>query len=282
MELAKKYLGRACMRFGIMFIMLLIAGSIRADQLFFVFDNAFGDVPSLEDQALLLKELGYAGICTRPKSSTPELLATFDRHGLGVLATYVTLSGKEKKVSDGVVRHLELLKGRGTIVWLMLKDVDASDEEAVAIIQKVCDLAATNGLPVVLYAHVGCRTSTVRECDRLRELANRPGLGVSFSLCHFLRQNEDELLEDTIRSVAPNLKLVQINGADNVPMSETNWDYLIKPLGEGDLDVGRVIKVLKEVGYTGPVNLQCYRVPPPARKHLEHSMKAWRKYHEES
>lgn len=247
---------------------------------FFPMDNGFGDVPSLEDQAVLLKELGYAGICTRPKSSTPELLAVFDRHGLAVAATYVTLSGKEATVPGHVVKHLELLKGRGTIVWLMLKDEDASDAEAVGIIRKVVDLAAANELPVVLYAHVACRTSTVKECDRLRELAIRPGLGVSFSLCHFLRQNEDEVMEETIRSVAPDLKLVQINGANDVPQSTTDWDELIKPLGEGDLDVGRVLRTLDEVGYTGPVNLQCYRVPPPARKHLETSMNAWKQYHE--
>jgi sugar phosphate isomerase/epimerase len=141
------------------------------------------------------------------------------------------------------------------------------------------DLASVNGLPVALYPHVGCRTSTVRECDRLRMLANRPGLGISFTLCHFLRQNEDEEMEETIRAIAPHLKLVQINGANDVPMNNTNWDELIKPLGEGNLDVGRVIRTLDAIGYTGPVNLQCYRVPPPAREHLSKSMKAWRKYH---
>jgi alkaline phosphatase D len=247
---------------------------------FFPIDNGLIDVPSLEDQAVLLSDLGYSGICTRPKSSTPELLAVFDRHGLGVLATYVTLTGKEAEVPGHVVEHLSQLNGQGTIVWLMLKDEDASDDQAVAIIRKVADLAAANDLPVVLYPHVGCRTSTVKECDRLRELAERPGLGVSFNLCHFLRQNEDEILEETIRSVASNLKLVQINGANDVPMSTPDWDELIKPLGEGNFDVGRVLRTLDEIGYTGPVNLQCYQVPPPAREHLETSMNAWKRYHE--
>ena len=72
---------------------------------------------------------------------------------------------------------------------------------------------------------------------------------------------------------------MQINGANNVPVRTTDWDELIKPLGEGDLDVGRLIRTLDEIGYSGPVNLQCYRVPPPAREHLTQSMNAWRKYH---
>lgn len=275
-------MNRAIVRMaGMLTALLVFSPSSLAGMPFFALDNGLTDVPSYEDQAKLLKELGYAGICTRPKDSTPDLLAAFDRTGVEVLATYVTVSATSKELPGPVVKHLELLKGRGTIVWLMLTDVDASDEDAVAIIQKVSDAAAVYGLPVVLYPHVGCRTSTVKECDRLRKLANRPGLGISFNLCHFLRQNENDELEDTIRSIAPHLKLVQINGANSVPQSTSDWNELIKPLGQGDFDVGRVLRTLEEIGYTGPVSLQCYNIPLPAQEKLEISMKAWRNYYEQ-
>ena len=81
-------------------------------------------------------------------------------------------------------------------------------------------------------------------------------------------------------TIAPNLKLVQVSGANHVPPGDSSWSELIKPLGEGDFDVGRVFRTLAEIGYQGPVNLQCYQVPPPARAHLEQSMQAWRRYHE--
>ena len=260
---------------------LLMAGSSVSGGLSLsVFDNGLADIPSFEDQARLLKDLGYDGICTRPGDHTAELLAAFDEHRVGVLQTYITLSAKDAGIPAHVEKHFELLAGRGTIIWLMLLDPDASDGEAVAIIRKVCDAAAAHGLSVVLYPHHGCRTSTALECDRLRRLADRPGLGVSFNLCHFLRQNEDELLEETVRSIAPHLRLVQVSGANHVPPDKATWDDLIKPLGEGDFDVGRLFRVLDEIGYTGPVNLQCYRIPPPAQKHLATSMKTWRAYHE--
>ena len=49
----------------------LLCAETRAERTFFVNDNAFGDVPSFEDQARLLKELGYDGICTRPQKKSP-------------------------------------------------------------------------------------------------------------------------------------------------------------------------------------------------------------------
>ncbi|WP_168442039.1 sulfatase-like hydrolase/transferase [Pontiella desulfatans] len=245
---------------------------------FFVNDNGLKDVAGFEAQAELLSELGYAGICTRPHNRTPEMLKAFDAHGLNVPATYVTLKPSDADVPEQVLKQFQALEGRDTIVWLMLLEPKASDEQAVSIIRKVCDASEKYKLPVVLYPHVGCRTSTIEECVRLIELAERPGLGVSFNLCHFLRQHDNSTIEASIREFAPYIKLVQINGADDVPKTESNWDYLIKPLGEGSLDVGRVIRTLEEIGYNGYVNLQCYRVNPPAAEHLKASMEAWKQY----
>lgn len=256
--------------------------STPAERVFFPMDNGLRDVEGYAAQAALLKELGYDGMSIRPNYATDKVLRAFDEQGLVIPATYVSLSPKMTQLPEHLIKHFKALKGRDTIVWLMLLGGDASegvsDEEVVALIKKVCTAARENGLPVALYPHVGCRTGTIKECMRLIELTGDPDLGISFTLCHFLRQNEDEQIEPTIRAIAPRLKLVQINGADNVPRSETNWDYYIKPLGEGDLDVGRVIRVLDEVGYGGPVNLQCYRVKGSARAHLTTSIEAWRQY----
>lgn len=259
-------------------ICLLAGLSIQAEIKFFVNDNGLRDVPQLEDKAKLLHELGYAGICSRPNVSAKKMLTAFEPYGLDILATYVTLKATDTAVPEHVVKHFVELQGQDTLVWLMLLEKDASDQQTVSIIQRVCDAAAPYGLTVVLYAHVGCRTSTIEECDRLRILADRPGLGISFNLCHFLRQHENTTIESSIQTYAPHIKLVQINGADDVPMTESNWDYLIKPLGEGTLDAGRVIRALDAAGYTGPVNLQCYRINQPAREHLSTSMKAWKEF----
>jgi hypothetical protein len=34
--------------------------------------------------------------------------------------------------------------------------------------------------------------------------------------------------------------------------------------------------VLDEIGYEGPINLQCFHIKQPARKHLGQSIQGWR------
>jgi hypothetical protein len=35
---------------------------------------------------------------------------------------------------------------------------------------------------------------------------------------------------------------------------------------------------LRQLGYTGPIGLQCYGIPGDARDHLAESIKAWHNY----
>lgn len=251
------------------------------DRKFFVFDNGLTDVASPEAQAALLAHLGYDGICIRPANTDDELLAAFDEHEIEISATYVVLDADVGKPPNALVEHMESLRGRDTIVWLALTNSGASEAAAVETIRRVCDLAAANGLEVVLYPHLNFHTDTVENSERLRRIANRSNLGISFTLCHFLAQTDEKKLEDTIRAIGPNLKLVQISGANQIPPGKPDWSQLILPLGEGNFDVGRVFRVLDEIGYTGPVNLQCYKIPQPAAKHLETSMNAWKSYHDQ-
>jgi sugar phosphate isomerase/epimerase len=255
-----------------------VVGTLRAEREFFVFDNGLTDIKSPEDQAALLKKLGYDGICTRPQHATPEFFAAMDRHGVKVTASYVSLAaeGDAPELPAEIGDHLRKLKERGTIVWLTITTENASDQAALAMIRKVCDLAAEHGLEVVLYPHVGYKTNTATECERLRKLADRPNLGVSFSLCHFLCQEDAAGLEASLKALAPHLKLVQISGADVIPPGKPDWQRLIQPLGQGSFDMRRVIRTLDEIGYKGPVNLQCYAIQQPAEKHLAASIEAWR------
>ena len=260
-----------------------IAGALRAEREFFVFDNGLTDVKSAGEQAALLKELGYDGICTRPKHATNEFLAEMDRHGIRVTATFLSLTtnGDGQSIAPDIADHLRKLKERKPIAWLAIANKNASDDAAVATIRGVCDLAAENGLEVVLYPHVGFKTDTSTECERLRKLADRPNLGVSFSLCHFLCQEDASGLEATLKTLAPHLKLIQISGADEIPPGNPDWQRLIQPLGQGTFDMRRVIRTLDEIGYKGPVNLQCYQIKQPARQHLATSMVGWKNLNKE-
>ena len=258
---------------------LLLANPVQAvDREFFAFDNAFSEITDARQQVALLKELGYNGICSRPKNASDALFSALDEHGLEMYASYVVLPARSgpAELPGSVVEHIRKLKGRDTFIWLSLTNNKAKNEAAVRVIRQVCDLAEANGLKVVLYPHVGFCTDTVEKCAGLRELADRENLGLSFTLCHFLALEDDKKLEATIKSIAPHLRLVQINGANRIPPGKPDWKELIKPLGEGSFDVSRVLRTLDEIGYEGPVNLQCYNIDLPAREHLSGSMQAWK------
>ena len=266
------------MKKGLIGILCLVCAVAQAERKFFVFDNGLQDVRSSEDQAKLLKKLGYDGICTRPAKCTPKLLAAFDKHKVTVAISYVTLGANSKTIPANIVTHIESLKGRETMIWLALTDANAPDKNAVSVIRQVCKLAKANGLETVLYPHVNFRTDTIARTEHLRKLADCPGLGISFNLCHFLAQNDPGKLDETLRSIAQNLKLVLLSGANRLDAPKPDWSQLILPLGEGNFDMHRVFQTLKEIAYDGPVALQCYQVPGPAATHLSKSMNAWRGY----
>lgn len=268
----------------IILALFALAGALRAEREFFVFDNGLTDVKSAEEQAALLQKLGYDGICTRPKNANQEFLAAMDRHGIRITATFISLpaTADGQEIPSEVQDHIRELKARKPIVWLAINNKDATDNATTSLIRKICDLAAENGLEVVLYPHVGFKTHTAAECDRLRKLADRPNLGISFSLCHFLCQEDQAGLEATLKSLAPHLKLVQISGADQIPPGKPDWKRLIQPLGQGTFDMQRIIRVLDEIGYKQPVNLQCYQIEQPASQHLAASVEAWKELNEQS
>jgi sugar phosphate isomerase/epimerase len=245
---------------------------------FIALDNGLTDIPAVADQAALLQELGFDGICTRPPKATAELLDEMEKRGLQIAASYVVLTAdQDATIPAAVATHIRRLKGKGTLIWLGVSKTEADEAAAVRLIRAVCDLAASCGLEVALYPHVGnLWTDTIGNCARLADQAERPNLGLSFTLCHFLAAQDATELEATLRAYGSRLKCVQINGCDALPPGKVDWGRLIQPLGEGNFDVGRVMRCLDEISYQGPVVLQSYQIKRPARDHLAVSMRGWR------
>jgi sugar phosphate isomerase/epimerase len=245
---------------------------------FIALDNGLTDIKTAAEQAALLEKFGYDGICTRPAKATAELFDEMEKRGLKIKASYVVLpADKDATIPEAVATHIRMLKGKGTLIWLGVSKREPDEEAAVRLIRKVCDLAEAYGLEVALYPHVGeLWTDTIGNCARLADQAERKNLGLSFTLCHFLAWQDATELEATLRAFGPRLKCVQINGCDALPPGKVDWSRLIQPLGEGSFDVSRVIRCLDEIGYQGPVILQCYQIKRPSRDHLAVSMQGWR------
>ena len=117
-----------------------------------------------------------------------------------------------------------------------------------------------------------------------RPLAVLTVLAATFNLPHWLAQTrpEDETgLRDLLVRARPHLFAVSINGATNVADKSdrgTVWKSLIQPLGQGTFDTYALLETLVDLGFEGPVGLQCYNVPGDKADILAQSMEAWRGY----
>ncbi|MCU1238659.1 MAG: Xylose isomerase domain protein barrel [Candidatus Solibacter sp.] len=248
---------------------------------FFAFDNGTGrdqKVP-LAEQAELVKRTGYAGIGYTGALKVPEMLHELESRGLKMFSIYVAVRVEaDKPAYDAALPEaIRQLKGHGTVIWLTVQGTAPDGEQrAVERVREVADLAAASGLRVVLYPHMGFFVGRIEEALRLRKLVDRPNVGITFNLTHFLAVKDEPNLDQRLREAMPYLEMVSINGAEH----EGGWDRLILPLDRGAFDVFGFLKKLVAAGYKGPIGLQCYLVPGDTEENLKRSMIAWRKFQE--
>ncbi len=234
-----------------------------------------------DDQAKLLKELGYAGNCHLWCEGVPEALAAVDQHGLELSQIYIRASVDPAKPKyDARLKDvIKLLKGRQTILGLLVGGGPPSavehDERAVEVIREIADMAEASGVRVALYPHLGDWLERVEDAVRVTKKVDRKNVGVTFNLCHWLIVDDEKNMRRVMQLAMPHLFVVTINGSsrDVTPASRDGW---IQTLDRGSFDVGRFMATLNDLGYTGPVGLQCYGIRGDVRDNLKRSMEAWR------
>ena len=269
------------------FLVLLIASSLAGQQFrnsFFVFDNGTGrdeKIP-LAEQAHLVKRTGFDGLGFTGTQHIPEVLKEMDARGLKLFSIYVAahVDGETPSFDAGLPEAIAQLKGRDTVIWLTVqgKAPADGDRRASEIVRKIADMAAASSLRVVLYPHVGFYVDRLEVALRVRQLADRPNIGVTFNLAHFLAAGDERNLDQRLKEAAPYLQMVSINGADHAgDWQHGDWSTLIQTLDKGQFDVRGLLMKLHNLGYAGPIGLQCYRVPGDREENLKRSMTEWRK-----
>jgi len=248
---------------------------------FFAFDNGTGRDQKLplEEQAELVKRTGYAGLGYTGALQVPEMVKALESRGLKMFSIYVAVrvDGEKPSYDAALPEAIRQLKGHGTVIWLTVQGTSPDGEErAVRMVREVADMAAESGLRVVLYPHMGFYVGRIEDALRIRSLADRRNVGVTFNLAHFLAVKDEPNLDQRLHEAVPYLEMVSINGAEH----EGGWDRLIQPLDRGAFDVFGLLKKLAAAGYKGPVGLQCYQVPGDIEDNLNRSMAAWRKFQE--
>ncbi|MCC6699118.1 MAG: sugar phosphate isomerase/epimerase [Candidatus Hydrogenedentes bacterium] len=239
---------------------------------------------SLEQQAALLAELGYNGAGHLWLDDLEERINTLDAHGLKLFQVYlqVNIAPEANPPYDPRLKEaLPLLKGRDTSLALLMgggaPSDTAGDARAVALVQEIADMAEESGVRVALYPHSGDWLERVEDALRIVQKAERANVGVMFNLCHWLKVDDEKNLKTLLTSAMPHLFAVSIHGADRAEEIHAGTGNWIQPLDSGSFDVGALLDALRELGYQGPVGLQCYGIPGDARDHLTKSIAAWRR-----
>ena len=248
----------------------------------FCMDTHDSQKRGLHEQAALLKELGYDGVGHLWLDKVEERLETLDAFGLRLFQIYLRVNlAADKQAYDPRLKDiLPLLKGRDVMLALLITGLSpsdpAGDSRAVEIVREIADMAAASGVRVVLYPHAGDWLERVEDALRVARKAERPNVGVMFNLCHWLKLDDEKNLKPLLASAMPHLFAVSIHGADRATEIHAGTGNWIQPLGRGSFDVGALLETLQDLGYRGPIGLQCYGIRGDARDHLAQSMAAWR------
>jgi sugar phosphate isomerase/epimerase len=237
---------------------------------------------SFKEQARMLRELGYDGVGHIWLDNVAERIKTLDEAGLKLYQIPMTVDlTPGKPAYDARFKDvLELVKGRHVQFCLLVGGAKPSDDSvdarAVEILRQMSDLAADSGAQLLLYPHVGNWVERIQDSVRVANKVDRPNVGAMFNLCHWLRVDSQRDYKPLLEQARPRLWAVSINGADEFDAG-SGWDHYIQPLDKGSFDLGRFLRTLKELGYKGPIGLQCYGIGGDARDHLARSMAAWQR-----
>jgi sugar phosphate isomerase/epimerase len=236
---------------------------------------------TIKEQADMLKELGYDGVGHIWLDKVAERLQTLDDAGLKLYQiTMIVEVGPGKQAYDPRFNDvLNLVKGRHVQFDLLLNGMPPSDPSvdphAVEILRQLSDLARESGCQLLLYPHQNSWVERIEDACRVADKVDRPNVGVMFNLCHWLRVDTQRDYKPLLKQAMPRLWAISLNGADNLD-PKPGWEHYIQPLDIGSFDVATLLKTLKELGYKGPIGLQCYGIGGDTREHLARSMTAWK------
>lgn len=250
---------------------------------FFAFDNGTGrGVWPASKQAETVKMLGYDGIhynYTNPKDFATKITAC-KAANVPIKAMYFyTFVDKPGAAYDpGVKDAIRMLKGSDTVIWMTLRDGKRGqqDDEAAQVVREIAGMAAESGLKVSIYPHAGFYVATAEDAVRVVKRVDLPNVGVTINLCHELFAGNSERLGEVVKTAAPYLNLVSINGASPIPgKGPKAWDTL--PLGSGTFDTDAFLRLIRDSGYRGPIGHQFFAVAGDDMQKLTLAIEAWKK-----
>ena len=200
-----------------------------------------------------------------------EVRALLSEHGLGLVGGFVPAVLHEPQVRqeglDLVERRTEFFSeaGADTLVLAAIPSSGAFEEtteldepawkELFENLSRVEYICARRGLTAVLHSHYG---TVIETDDQLWRFLEGCDMGLCLDTGHLVIGGSDPIqvaeqaadrvkhvhLKDVDREVAGRL------GAREIGFKEAARSGAFRPLGEGDMDIGRLVELLEGAGYS--------------------------------
>jgi len=277
-------------RSGLAIVFAFVAATtVSAANPFFAMDNIARGGPDVAPA--MLKELGYDGFGGRVPDET--MLPAVKARGLKFFNGYHVLDlNLAQPAPNAALRGwLVAMRGQDVALWLAINKVTGPDGKPYAVsdpsadtyvlaqLRAIAEVAHANGVRIALYPHTAFWLARVEDAQRVADQLDRPDIGVTFNLCHWLKvEGAERDPVPVLRAALPRLMFVSISGADTGDTKAMGWERLIQPLDAGTYDLAGFVRTLHTVGYTGPVGFQGYNIKLEPREALARSIAAWRKF----
>ena len=240
---------------------------------------------TLGQQATMLKDLGYTGCGHLWLDGVETRAKTLSDAGLRLYQVYLRVDLKKPHPLDEkrIAEILPLLKPHRTQLALLITggaepSDTALDDKAVSLIRRIADMAGPHDVTIALYPHTNHWLETSGDAVRIARKVNRPDkVGAMFNLCHWMRADAKRDLRAVLEEVQPWLTAVSLSGSDTPEQVREGKGKWIQPLDQGAYDIRNLMCILREIGFSGPIGLQCWGIPGDARAHLERSIAAWKR-----
>jgi sugar phosphate isomerase/epimerase len=267
------------MKISGLFFLLFFCQFVLAQKIsneFFVFQSIISGDPNYDNfdkQVKLVKDAGFAGIEIFELDDFNQKLATIQRHNFKGSFLYAKVDLDERALDPRLLDAIVQLKGSETIIcpYIIKKDVvphqsdKSTNKAAVQLLRKLAEAADQSGLEVAIYPHLNFYVEKTEHAMLIAKKVNRKNLGLTFNLCHWLattNEQERSELKNELKKLAPVLKMMSINGANNVLSKKANiWEDYILPLDEGSFDINELVRyVAVDLGLTIPIGIQCFNL----------------------
>ena len=256
---------------------------------FYCFGNAMSlpNAPkSFEEQAALVKKIGYNAISGSGVENYFEFRKALDQEGLKLPEIYIELN-IDQGIALGETKLKKIIrdsKDRDLLITLPISsklyknNQLEGDVKLVEILTDLADYAAVYHVKLAIYPHFSNYCESIDHALKIASMAGRSNIGIVFNLCHFLKVDGQDKIEAAVTKAMPYLMMVSICGADSGDTKNMDWNRLIQPLGSGSFNTYDFIKLVKDKGYNGIVGLQCYNIKVDAQAALFQSLATWNSF----